>query len=382
MVGGETRTSLWRSPALRALIAATALGFLSFCLTLASLPAYAVAGGASATSAGLVTTVFLLVTIALQLAVPPLTARFGLGPVLCAGLIALGAPSPLYAAGDSLAWLAGISAVRGAGFAVLTVLGSTLAGLLVPPERRGESIGLYGLAIAVPQLIAVPLGVALVLGGHAGWLAWLAAAPVLALPLVPRLVRAAPAPARATGSPGAARRAVLVPSLLLFAVTAAGGAVVTFLPIERPDALIATGALLLMNLTAAISRWRAGLLADRIGTRGLLPLSVLLSAVGIVVLALGVEEGTATVLAGATVFGLGYGAAQNLTLLAAFRRAGDDGATTASAFWNAAFDGGTGLGALLPGVVAAGIGLPWTYALLGGLLVAGLPLARSAARGT
>ncbi len=93
------------------------------------------------------------------------------------------------------------------------------------------------------------------------------------------------------------------------------------------------------------------------------------------------EEGTATVLAGATVFGFGYGAAQNLTLLAAFRRAGDDGATTASAFWNAAFDGGTGLGALLPGLAAAAVGLPWTYALLGAVLVAVLPLARAATRG-
>ncbi|WP_448624791.1 MFS transporter [Geodermatophilus sp. URMC 64] len=383
MAGAEVRESLWRLPALRALIAATSLGFVSFCLTLASLPAYAVAGGAGATAAGVVTTVFLLVTIAVQLAVPALTRRFGLGPVLAGGLLALGAPSPLYAAGDSLGWLAGISAVRGAGFAVLTVVGATLAGLLAPPERRGESFGLYGLAIAVPQLVAVPLGVALVLGGRAEWLAWLAAAPVLGLPLVPRLVRAAPSAPPAAAGPGASRRAVrsaLVPSVLLFVVTLAGGAVVTFLPIERPEGAIATTALLLMNLTAAVSRWRAGVLADRIGMRVLLPLSVVLAAAGLVVLALGVEEGTAAVLAGATVFGLGYGATQNLTLLAAFRRAGDSGATTASAFWNAAFDGGTGAGALLPGLAAVGLGLPWTYALIGAVLVAVLPLARASVR--
>ena len=67
---------------------ATALGFASYCLTLASLPAYAVAGGAAQTTAGAVTTVFLLVTIVVQMAVPVLTARFGIGPVLAAGLLA------------------------------------------------------------------------------------------------------------------------------------------------------------------------------------------------------------------------------------------------------------------------------------------------------
>jgi predicted MPP superfamily phosphohydrolase len=46
------------------------------------------------------------------------------------------------------------------------VLGALLAAAVAPPERRGEAIGLYGLAIAVPNLIAVPAGVALVLAGH------------------------------------------------------------------------------------------------------------------------------------------------------------------------------------------------------------------------
>src|SRR4051794_6410445 len=64
VVESGARASLWRSPALRALVAATALGFASYCLTLASLPAYAVTGGAAANSAGLVTTVLLVVTIA------------------------------------------------------------------------------------------------------------------------------------------------------------------------------------------------------------------------------------------------------------------------------------------------------------------------------
>jgi MFS family permease len=376
-----SRPSLWRLPAVRALAGATVLGFTSFTLTLASLPAYAVAGGAATDIAGLVTAVFLAATVAGQSAVPALTARFGPGPVLAVGLVALGAPSPLYAVDDGLLWLSAVSAVRGLGFAVLTVLGATLAARVAPPERRGESIGLYGLAIAVPNLAFVPAGVALVLGGHAAWMAWLAAAPVLALPLVPGVVRGVRAePRTGTSSSRAAVLAALTPSAVLLVVTLAGGGLVTFLPIERPDGVLATATLLVFGLTAALGRRRAGVLADRAGTRLLLPLALLLSAGGMAVVALGLSAGAGWVLAGAAVFGAGYGAVQNLTLVTAFARAGDGGATTASAVWNASFDAGTAVGALVLGLVAAGIGLPWTYVLVAGVLLLTLPLARVATR--
>jgi MFS family permease len=379
-MGGGT-ASLWRSPAMRALVGATTLGFASYCLTLASLPAHAVAGGAAADTAGVVTAVFLVVTIVVQAAVPALTARFGIGAVLAAGLVALGAPSPLYVLDDGLVWLSAVSAVRGAGFAVLTVLGALLAAQAAPVERRGEAIGLYGLAIAVPNLVAVPAGVALVLDGHVAWLAWLAASPVLALPLVRGVVRGTrAAPSAGRSSSRAAVRAALAPSAMLLVVTLAGGGLVTFLPIERPDGVLATATLLVFGITAALGRWRAGVLADRTGTRLLLPLTLVVSAAGLAAVALGLGAGAGWVLAGAAVFGAGYGAVQNLTLVTAFARAGEGGATAASALWNASFDAGTAVGALVLGLVAAGIGLPWTYVLVAGVLLLTLPLARVATR--
>jgi predicted MFS family arabinose efflux permease len=374
------RTSLWRLPAMRALVGATGLGFLGYCLTLASLPAYAVAAGASVDTAGVVTAVFLLVTVAGQSVVPALTARYGLGPVLGGGLLLLGAPSPLYLLDDGVGWLSAVSAVRGLGFAVLTVLGAVLAAQVAPAGRRGESIGLYGLAIAVPNLVAVPAGVALVLGGHAGWLAWLAACPVLALPLVPGLARRVHWEGAAGGSSRAAVRAALLPSVVLLLVTLAGGGLMTFLPIERPDGVLATAALLLFGVTAALGRWRAGLLADRVGTRLLLPVALAAGAVGLAAVALGLGTSDVVVLGGAAVFGAGYGAVQNLTLVSAFARAGEGGSTAASAMWNASFDAGTAAGALALGLVAAGVGLDRTFVLVAAVLLAGLPLARAAAR--
>ena len=373
----DAHVSLWRTRGMQALVGVTVLGFVSYCLTLASLPVYAVGGGAAEGAAGVVTAVFLAVTIAVQAAVPSLTARFGIGPVLAGGLLALGVPAPFYVLGDSVAWISTLSAVRGAGFAVLTVLGAVLAARVAPPGRRGESIGLYGLAIAVPNLVAIPAGAALVLAGHVGWLSWLAASPVLGLALVPTLVRsvAPEAPPGPTGTRRAAVLAALPPSLVLFAVTLAGGGLVTFLPIERPDGVLATVALLVFGVTGAVTRWRSGTLADRLGAGWLLPVALAVGAVGLVVTALGLAAADVWVVAGAAVFGAGFGAAQNLTLIAAFARAGEAGTTTASAMWNAAFDAGTATGALAVGFVAAGIGLDWTFVLVAGLLAAAVPLA-------
>ncbi|MGY1742754.1 MULTISPECIES: MFS transporter [unclassified Blastococcus] len=384
MRGGTTTGggSLLRRPAMQALLAVTALGFASYCLTLASLPTYAVGGGASESTAGVVTAVFLVVTIVSQAAVPALTSRFGAGPVLAAGLVAIGLPSPLYALGDGLVWLSWLSAVRGIGFGIITVLGALLAAAVAPPERRGESIGLYGLAIAVPNLVAVPAGVALVLAGHAGWLAWLAAAPLLGLPFLPALMRTA-APIAPSAGGGAGRRAVaasLAPAAVLLVVTLAGGGVVTFLPIERPDGSLATVALLVMGVTTALARWRVGVLADRLGTRLLLPAGLAVGTVGMALLGAGLDLGDGWIIAAVALFGVCYGSVQNLTLLTAFARAGAGGAPAASAMWNASFDAGTAIGALALGWVAAGLGLSWTYVLVAAVVAATGPLAVAATR--
>jgi predicted MFS family arabinose efflux permease len=99
-----------------------------------------------------------------------------------------------------------------------------------------------------------------------------------------------------------------------------------------------------------------------------------------VITAAGLVGGSAWILVGAAVFGAGFGAAQNLTLLSAFARAGEGRTTAASAMWNASFDAGIGTGALGLGLVSAGIGLPWTFVVVAACLVAALPLAAAAGR--
>ena len=399
-------SSLWRLPGIRSQAYLCGLTFLSFFLTLSALPLYAISIGTGTGAAGVVTTVMLATTVGTQTLVPALVNRFGLVPVLAAGLLLLGAPAPLYLLGKQFAAVLIISGVRGMGFAVITVLMPLVAGRLVAAPRRGEAIGFYGLAIAVPNLIGVPLGVALTAAGSFGWVACAAASPVLALPLLRPIARslapidardasagkavgaAADAPARS----GSALRAIAGVTVVLFVVTFAGGGVFTFLPVAASSGALATVGLLVFGVTGALARWRAGSLADRRGSRTMLPVAVLLAAGGVGLLGFGLAGAPAVVvLIAAAVLGLGYGAVQNLSLLAAFDRAGPRHQAVVSAAWNAAYDAGTAAGAVLVGLLAAsgrtggtgvgaGVGFSWSFGACAVLIVLTLPLALRAGR--
>jgi len=388
-------SSLWPLPGMRSLVYLGMLAFTSFFLTLSALPLYAISIGTDKGAAGVVTTVMLATTVATQTLVPAMVKRFGLVAVLAAGLVLLGAPAPLYLIGRHLGGVLVISGVRGMGFAILTVLMPLVASRLVPPARRGGAIGLYGLAIAIPNLAGVPGGVALTGAGHFSWVAVASASPLLALPLLGRIGRSvrsvghdlpAEGSTSALAHSGRALRSIAGVTVVLLVVTLSGGGVLTFLPVASTSGTLATVALLVFGATGALSRWRAGILADRVGSRKLLPAAVLVGSAGMALIAGGLAFPTsALVLTGAAVLGLGYGSVQNVSLLVAFDRAGPRNQAVASAAWNAAFDSGTAIGALVVGVAATagpggGVGFGWSFAGCAILIALTVPLAVGSTR--
>jgi MFS family permease len=372
---------MWRDRSLRRIMAVTFLVFTSFGLTLSALPAWIAQAGVNVSLIGTVTTAMLMCTIVVQLAVPLIVDKLGVRRALLAGLVLLGAPSPLYQVSSDLAWLVTVSIVRGAGFGLMTVLGSTLAIAVAPAHRRGEAVGLYGLAIAVPTMLAVPLGVVLVFSGWFSWVAWCAALPVVGVGIVLRLTAAGNGTTLTYTRRGWGGRDMLTPlrpSLVLFLVTFAGAGFLTFLPAEPAASTHAAAAVWLFSISAAVSRWRVGRLADRIGGRGLLGWSVVLGGIGLLCVAASLLGALPPhgIVWGSTMFGLGYGAAQNLTLLAAV--AGMNRHDVANAIWNMGYDAGTAVGALVTGLLAAtALGVPGAFGVAGMAAVVAVFLTRS-----
>jgi len=69
------------------------------------------------------------------------------------------------------------------------------------------------------------------------------------------------------------------------------------------------------------------------------------------------------IVVGSTLFGLGFGAAQNLTLTLMYNRVPASRYGQVSALWNLAYDGGWGMGAIIFGAVVAGTGFPLAFGL-------------------
>lgn len=376
-------TPVWRLPGMPALLAATVAGFSGFSALMPVAPLWVSEGGASTAGAGAVNGVLMLFTVLTQPFVPAAVRRWGWGPIMAAGQLLLGLPALAHLLSADLAWVLLLAAVRGLGFGILTVTGSAAVANLVDPRRRGAAVGIYGLAIAAPQVAFMPIG-PWVVQEAAYWPMFLAGAlPLLGVVpawLTGRVLFVEPdTAAPATHSRTQVYRHLIRAMLLLLGVTLAGGALITFSSDLAPAAWLATAALLVLTGAAAITRWRTGVLADRFGTRPFLaPLVVLTSVgLGLVALSLSRSGGTAAglMLLGVLCVGISYGALQNLTLVLAFASVTRRDYGTASAVWNIGFDLGTGLGSVLVGAIAAGASFSQALLVAAALSLATLPLA-------
>ncbi|WP_116951258.1 MFS transporter [Jiangella endophytica] len=348
---------------------------LGFYLPLSVVPLVAEAAG-SAGAAGLATGALLTASVAGEVATPRLVARFGYRLALTAGLVLLGAPTLVLLAAPDLAVVVAVNLVRGLGFGVTIVAGGALTAALLPEHRRGEGLALVGVVGGVPALVALPFGVWAAERWGAGTVfAITAVATLLSLAAVPGLPRRTDAAGGTHGVLAGLRDAGLVrPAAVFAASTVAIGVLVTFLPLATASASVAAAALLVQPATATAARWVAGRFGDRHGQARLLVPGLLLAAAGL----LGVSAtGTpAAVVAGAAVFGAGFGVLQNATLALMYSRVRPAGYGTVSAIWNAAYDVGMAVGAAGAGMVAAGAGYPVVFVLAAALLVPALLPAR------
>jgi predicted MFS family arabinose efflux permease len=375
---------VWRLPGMRPLVLLTAAGFGGFAALLPVAPLWVARGGAGEAGAGLVTGVLLLLTILTQPFVPWLLNRFGHGTVLAAGLVALGLPAPLYGLSDQLAPVLAVSAVRGVGFGILTVTGSAVVAELVPLARRGEAVGVYGLGVAVPNLVILPGSVALAQSAGFGWAFALGALSLLGIPAALRLGvvlrrRAEPdpqhGPVRRAPIPLSVLARVTLPAVVLFVVTLSGGGIMTFLPQAVASPALASWGLLVVGAVAAVSRWWIGRVGDRRGADRLMAPLLALTAGGLVLTAVGVAaDGWVVLLLAMAVVGFGYGALQNVTLVCAFAQVTPRHYGSASAVWNIGFDAGTGLGAVMLGLIASASDFPTGFVVSAVVVAACIPL--------
>ena len=166
-----------------------------------------------------------------------------------------------------------------------------LTATLLPPDRRGEGLGLSGVVDGVPGVMALPAGIWL--AGHYGYAvvvgmtAATALVPLAAVPWLPGVADRRTTGAFAdVGQPagllaGLRQGRQLRPALIFAASTVAAGVVVSFLPLAAGvSGNLAAAGLLAQALTATISRWWAGRHGDRHGHARLLVPGLAIASLG------------------------------------------------------------------------------------------------------
>jgi predicted MFS family arabinose efflux permease len=370
----ERETLLTRPVVLLTLVAFAAL--FGFQLLLSVVPLYADEAGGGSSGAGLATAAFMLSTVLTQIQMPRIMRRFGYRRALAAGLLFLGVPALFYGYADTLAPILAVTLLRGVGFGVVTVVFAALIVELAPPGRRGEALGLLGVAITLPTIFCNALGLWLV-GSFGFEIVFLlgGTAPLLGLVVIPGIRSAAAGGGNKEGVgffAGLGRAPLRRIFILFAATTMAAGVVITFLPLAVPGSGIfsAAGALLVVGVTSTASRWWGGRFGDRRDPRLLLAPGLLACAIGMA----GLPFGGVILLAGAVLFGTGFGLLQNASLILMMERVSKSEYGLGSTLWNAAFDAGTGIGAFSFGFVISALGYYWSFFICSALLASALVL--------
>jgi predicted MFS family arabinose efflux permease len=333
--------------------------FLNVALLLPLAPLVVERGGGSGSQAGLVNALFFGLTVAAQLAIPPLLRRVDPRVLMAAAMALLGIPAFIVVALPGWPVVIVTTAFRGVGFGLASVVAFALVAQLAPAKRRGEALGLSGLAVGVPNVFGPALGLWLFSSVGRGAVFALAGAAAAVGALLPAGLAARP-PLHAED--GRLRRALrerslLLPFAALTTVTVAWGGIITFASAALPEHGAGSAAVLLLcaGSSGFVSRWVSGRIADRVGARRLvLPGFALLLAA---LFALAGDRSAAALIPAGLLFGTGLGVLQTALQTALFSRAGPTRFALASLLWNIGIDAGVGLGAIALGAVASA----WSY---------------------
>ena len=320
-------------PGFTALSFATAAAFGAFSLMLPVIPLAVILTTGSDTLAGATTMVFMAVTVATQLVTNRIIRRYGYRRVMLAAAFLLGVPTLWYLVSMDTASLLLVAAVRGMGFGSLCVAQFALVAHIAPPGALGKASGIIGLFTGAAQMVGLPAG--LWLSEHVGNSVVFIAGALVAL--------------AAAG-------------VAMTTVAMGYGALSSFLPATVKDVDPVQGAsfagllLAVVGCAQMIARYVCGVWADRVGKPGSLMFVgqglVIASLVGMVgIISGGLPLGW--LLVSATLFGCGFGFVSTEAMLEMFMRVPRGRIGQASTVWNAAFDTGTGSGAILLGLVAA-----------------------------
>lgn len=330
--------------------------FLGFQMTLPTIPIFVNELGGSDQLIGIIVGIFTFSALLFRPYAGHALESKGRGKVYLFGLLLFVVSVGSFGFITSMGMLIVMRIVQGIGWGFSTTASGTIATDLIPPARRGEGMGYFGLSGNLALALGPALGLTIagtisftfffLICAVLGLIAYLLALNIGYKKVEDSLDNTKPARFDVL------EKTAINPSILLFFITLTFGGITSFLPLYAAEKDIAgiqlyfiTFALFLM-----LSRLFAGRLYDKKGDIFVIPPGTLLIFIAMLLLSW-LPNMTMMIFAGA-LYGLGFGSVQPALQAWAVDKAPQNRKGMANATFFSFFDLGVGIGAMLFGQLA------------------------------
>lgn len=330
-------------------------------MLVATLPLYVLSLGGSQTDAGLVTGALAFTALLFRPLMGYLTDAWRRRPLVLIGTSCYGLASVVYLLSNSIPFLLLGRFVHGFGLSCYTTSSNAYIADIAPFRRRAEAVGIFAATQAIGVIIGPVVGFMLIdeVGFHrlfyfSGGLAFMAF-------FISLFARERIEPVKKERQPWSLRTGIVTAEALPMAWMAlcmglGFGAVSSFISIfARQRGFGNPGFYFMVQAIALlVSRIFLGRLADRYGRAALIFPGIILAALALAILPLAYSLSYFVI--SASLFGLGFGAAQPATMALLIDRVGAEKRGIATSTYYTGFDGGVSLGSILLGAVSQHLG--------------------------
>jgi len=341
---------------------ATFFIFCAFQILLPVIPKFAASLGADRSLIGLISGVFTITAVSLRPFIGRECDSRGRKSIYLTGLLVFLAAIFGYLWVPSLLFLALLRVIHGAGWAGVSTAAGTIVSDIIPPQRRGEGMGYYGLFSTLSMAIAP--AVALTLLPQYGFSPiYLISLVLAALAMLAGKNLVLPATPDCTGGPRPAlfERRALKAALVLFFMTLTYGGIVTFLPLYAEELGITNVGpfFTVYALALMAARPLSGKYYDLKGPKLIVLFGLLCISAATFLLSSSSSLGeffTAGIL-----YGVGFGSVHPTMMALAIHDIEPQRRGAVNGMIGSAFDLGIGLGSVLLGLISAKLGFSAMY---------------------
>lgn len=345
--------------------------FASFYFLLITLPIYIKKIGGNESEIGLIIGVFTISAVFLRPFIGKEVDRRGRKVILVSGIVVFFISMLLYNYTRDVTSLLLLRVLHGIGWGAATTAATTLIADIAPPKRRGEAMGVFGMASNIAMAIGPALSMILLLKYDFSILFSISAGIALVsllfvLPISETMVVHPKTPLFS--------KEALFPSVLMFIISLTYGSIVSFLSLfAQKQGILNPGIFFtVFAVTLILVRALAGKLSDIKGRKFVILPGMVLITAGLWVLSTAITLNT--FLAAAFLYGLGFGLVHPSLMALLVDSVSDKGRGAAMGTFTAAFDLGIGAGSIILGLVLQYYGFQVMYTLSGLIVLIGAVL--------